>query len=307
MKEWESIFWDGNPEKGMKGGKSGQFFTFKFNYNYDLGSRRCWIRPDFGVYKNFEEIKNMLTIPTLEKMRELKFHGMARAFEEQLGSSQYAELGFEERLGFLIDRERTERENRRLKARLTRARIRQQACLEDIDYSAQRGLDKSLIQSLATCQWIREHLNLLLDGPTGVGKSFIADAFANKVCREGFEVLCFRAPRLFEELALAHGDGRYPKLMNTIAKAHLIVIDDWGLSKIADSQQRDFLEILEDRHGIHSTLITSQIPSAQWHELMDNPTVADAIMDRLIHNAYKINLKGESMRKKKSQLTPAAR
>ena len=241
----------------------------------------------------------MLRIPTLEKMRELKFHGMVRAFEEQLASSQYAELGFDERLGFLIDRERTERENRRLKARLTRAKIRQQACLEDMDYSASRGLDKSLIQSLGTCQWIRDHLNVLLDGPTGVGKSFIADAFANKVCREGFEVLCFRATRLFEDLSLARGDGRYPKLMNLIAKADLLVIDDWGLSKITDAQQRDFLEILEDRHGVHSTLITSQIPSAQWHGLMDNPTVADAILDRLIHNAYKINLKGESMRKNK--------
>src|SRR3989338_3784757 len=248
----------------------------------------------------------MLTIPTLEKMRELKFHGMARAFEEQLGSSQYAELGFEERLGFLVDRERTERENRRLKSRLTRARIRQQACLEDIDYSASRSLDKSLIQSLGTCQWIREHLNLLIDGATGSGKTFIASAFANKACREGFKVLCFRAPRLFEEIALAHGDGRYPKLMNSIAKAQLIVIDDWGLSKMTDSQQRDFLEILEDRHNLHATLIASQIPSTQWHELMDNPTVADAILDRLIHNAYKINLKGESMRKKKSQLTKTA-
>ena len=248
----------------------------------------------------------MLTIPTLEKMRELKFHGMARAFEEQFQSSQYAELGFEERLGLLVDRERTDRENRRLQARLARAKIRQQACLEDIDYGASRGLDKSLLQSLGACQWIREHLNLLIDGSTGSGKTFIASAFANKACREGFEVLCFRAPRLFEDLALAHGDGRYPRLMNLIAKAPLIVIDDWGLSKITDSQQRDFLEILEDRHGIHSTLITSQIPSAQWHELMDNPTVADAILDRLIHNAYKINLKGESMRKKKSKLTLAA-
>ncbi len=248
----------------------------------------------------------MLTIPTLEKLRELKFHGMSGAFEEQLQSSDYADLSFEERLGLLVDRERMDRENRRLKTRLARAKIRQQACLEDIDYSASRGLDKSLIQSLGTCQWIREHLNLLIDGATGSGKTFIASAFANKACREGFKVLCFRAPRLFEDIALAHGDGRYPKLMNTIAKAHLIVIDDWGLSKMTDSQQRDFLEILEDRHNIHATLIASQIPSTQWHELMDNPTVADAILDRLIHNAYKINLKGESMRKKKSTLTPAA-
>ena len=245
----------------------------------------------------------MLTIPTLEKLRELKFHGMARAFEEQFQTSQYAELSFEERLGLMVDRERLDRENRKLKGRLMRAKIRQQACLEDIDYSASRGLDRSLLQSLASCQWIRDHLNLLIDGPTGAGKSFIGAAFANKACREGFDVLCFRAPRLFEDLALAHGDGRYPKMMNTIAKASLIVIDDWGLSKMTDPQQRDFLEILEDRHNIHSTIIASQIPFTHWHELMDNPTVADAILDRIIHNAYKINLKGESMRKKKSKLT----
>jgi DNA replication protein DnaC len=245
----------------------------------------------------------MLTIPTLEKLRELKFHGMARAFEQQQQTSQYAELSFEERLGLIVDCERMDRENRRLKARLMRAKIRQQACLEDIDYSAQRGLDKSLLQSLASCQWIGDHLNLLIDGATGTGKSFIAAAFANKACREGFDVLCFRAPRLFEELALAHGDGRYPKMMNQIARASLIIIDDWGLSKITDSQQCDFLEILEDRHNIHSTIIASQIPSTHWHERMDNPTVADAILDRLIHNAYKISLKGESIRKKKSKLT----
>ena len=248
----------------------------------------------------------MLTIPTLERLRELKFHGMAKSFEEQLRSSDYAELGFEERLGLMIDREKTERENRRFKTRLARAKIRQQACLEDLDTSPSRGFDKSLLKSLSTCQWMRDHLNLLIDGPTGSGKSFLASAFAHKACREGFRVLYFRAPRLFEDLALAHGDGRYPKLMNAMAKTHLIVIDDWGLSKMTDPQQCDFLEILEDRDGIHSTLMASQTPPGHWHELMDNPTVADAILDRLIHNAYKINLKGESMRKKKSPLTPAA-
>lgn len=249
----------------------------------------------------------MLRVPTLEKIRELKFHGMAKALEEQLQTTQYEELSFEERLGFLIDREKTERENRRLKIRLTRAKIRQhEACLEDMDYSVSRGLDKSLIRSLGSCQWIRDHLNLLIDGPTGAGKSFIADAFANKACREGFKVLCFRAPRLFENLALAHGDGSYLKLMKSISRAQLLVIDDWGLAKMTDGQQRDFLEILEDRNGLYSTLIASQLPAGHWHELMDNPTVADAILDRLIHNAYKINLKGESMRKKKSPLTKSA-
>lgn len=246
----------------------------------------------------------MLSLPTLDKLRQLKFHGMAKAFEEQMGSGQYAKLDFEERFGLMVDREMSERENRRLQVRLARAKIRHhQACLEDIDYSPGRGLDRSLIGFLGACQWIRDHLNLLIDGATGSGKTFIASAFANKACREGFRVLCFRAPRLFEELTLAHGDGSYLKLMKSIAKAPLMVIDDWGLSKITDSQQRDLLEILEDRHGIQATLIASQIPSTKWHELMDNPTVADAILDRLIHNSHKIHLKGESMRKKKSPLT----
>lgn len=243
----------------------------------------------------------MLTNPTLEKLKVLKFYGMAEAFSEQLESRQSSDLSFEERMGLMVDRETTVRENRRLKNRLSIAKIRQQACLEDLDYHQARGLDKSLINSLSTGQWIREHLNLLIDGATGAGKTFISCAFAQKACRLGYKVLYFRAPRLFEELACAHGDGRYSKLMNTIARTNLIVIDDWGLSKMTDLQQRDFLEILEDRHGIHSTLIVSQIPTGHWHELMDNPTLADAILDRLIHNAYTINLKGESMRKKKSK------
>ncbi len=245
----------------------------------------------------------MLTVPTLEKLRELKFRGMARAFEEQLATSEFDELTFEERLGIMVDRELTERENRRLKSRLKVARLRQQACMEDIDYRHPRGLDKSLMTSLYTCQWIKDYLNVLIAGPTGVGKSFIACALGHRACLYGFKVLYLRAPRLFQDIALARGDGRYNKLMNTIAKTHLIVIDDWGLASLTDQEQRDFLEILEDRHGIHSTIIASQIPVQHWHELMENPTLSDAILDRLIHNAYKINLKGESMRKTKSKLT----
>lgn len=245
----------------------------------------------------------MLTVPTLEKLRELRLDGMVRGFEEQLSSAECNALTFEERLGLLVDRELTERNNRRLRTRLQRAKLRQQACMEDIDYHQTRGLDKSLMKSLAVCQWIRDHLNVLIAGSTGVGKSFIACALGHRACLEGFKVFYARAPRLFGELEVARGDGRYVKLMNVIAKSHLLIIDDWGLSILTDKEQRELLEILEDRNGIHSTIIASQIPVENWHEVIGNPTLADAIMDRLIHSAYKINLKGESMRKKKSKLT----
>lgn len=245
----------------------------------------------------------MLTVPTLEKLRDLRLDGMVRGFEEQLSSAECNALTFEERLGLLVDRELTERNNRRLRTRLQRAKLRQQACMEDIDYHQTRGLDKSLMKSLAACQWIRDHLNVLIAGSTGVGKSFIACALGHRACFEGFKVFYARAPRLFGELEVARGDGRYVKLMNTIAKSHLLIIDDWGLSILTDKEQRELLEILEDRNGIHSTIIASQIPVENWHEVIGNPTLADAIMDRLIHSAYKINLKGESMRKKKSKLT----
>ena len=245
----------------------------------------------------------MLTVPTLEKLRQLRLHGMARAFEEQLASSEYDELTFEERFGIIVDRERTEQENRRLQFRLKTAKLRHQACIEDIDYRHPRGLDKSLMTSLYTCQWIKDHLNILITGPTGVGKSFIACALGHRACLLGYKVLYLRAPRLFQDLTLARGDGRYNKLMNSISKTHLIVIDDWGLASLTDHEQRDLLEILEDRYNIHSTIIAGQVPVDHWHELMENPTVSDAILDRLIHNAYKINLKGDSMRKTKSQLT----
>lgn len=242
----------------------------------------------------------MLTHPTAEKLRALKLYGMAKSLEEQKASRDYDDLSFEERLGLLIDRELTEQENRRLVSRLKGARLRQQASMEDIDYRQKRGLDKSLMKSLAQCAWIKERLNILLTGPCGAGKSFIACALGHKVCLEGYKVIYFRATRLFESLSIAKGDGRYAKLMNSIAKTDLLIIDDWGLSVLTNQERADMLEILEDRHGIRSTVVTSQLPIEHWHEAIGNPTLADAILDRLIHNAHKIQLKGGSMRKIKT-------
>jgi len=245
----------------------------------------------------------MLTHPTLEKLQRLKFTGMAAALAEQLQMPDIEELAFEERLGLLIDREVTERENRRLSSRLRRARLKHQAALEDIDYRHPRGLDKSLIQSLADCRWVTEHLNILITGPTGVGKTWLACALAQKACREGYTALYLRLPRLLQEMAIAKGDGRYPKLLATLAKTEVLVLDDWGLAKLSAEHRRDLLEILEDRHGTRSTLATSQLPIEKWHDLIGDPTLADAILDRLVHNAYKINLKGGSLRKRKANLT----
>ncbi len=249
----------------------------------------------------------MLTHPTLDKLQRLKFTGMASALAEQMNTPDIEELAFEERLGLLVDRELTERENRRLTSRLRRARLKHNAALEDIDYRHPRGLDKSLIQSLATCQWVKEHLNVLVTGPTGVGKTWLACALAHKACREGYTAHYLRLPRLLHEMAIAKGDGRYPKLLATLAKTDVLILDDWGLAKLIAEQRRDLLEILEDRHGRCSTLATSQLPLEKWHEIIGDPTLADAILDRLVHNAYKINLKGESMRKRRAKLTHTTR
>ena len=245
----------------------------------------------------------MLTHPTLDKLQALKFTGMATALAEQMQMPDIAELSFEERLGLLIDREATERDNRRLSSRLRRAKLKHNAALEDIDYRHPRGLDKSLIQSLAACQWVKEHLNILLTGPTGVGKTWLACALAQKACREGYTILYLRLPRLLQEMAIAKGDGRYPKLLATLAKTDVVILDDWGLAKLTAEHRRDLLEILEDRHGTRSTLVTSQFPIEKWHDVIGDPTLADAILDRLVHNAYKINLNGGSMRKRKAKLT----
>jgi len=245
----------------------------------------------------------MLIHPTLDKLQALRLAGMQRALIEQMDNPQCQALTFDERFAMLVDNEYTERENRRLKTRLKKAKLRQSAAIEDIDYRHPRGLDKSLMLSLATCQWIREHHNCIFTGPTGVGKSYLASALGHKACRDGYSVLYFRSSRLFQDLAVARGDGRYEKLLRTLASTDLLILDDWGISRLTDPQRRDLFEIIEDRYDRRATLIAAQMPVEHWHEIIGEPTLADAILDRLIHNAYTITLKGESMRKTISPLT----
>ena len=244
----------------------------------------------------------MLTHPTQEKLRTLKLNGMAKALEEQLNMTDIDDLSFEERLGLLVDREATERENRRLTARLKKARLRQTNCVEDIDFRSPRGLDKNLILSLAGCQWIAKSQNIIITGPTGVGKTYLACALAHKACLEGYTALYRRITKLFDELTIAKADGRYPKLMLTWAKTNLIILDDLGMVPMTAEQRHNLLELMEDRYGQKATIVTSQLPVEVWHEAIGDPTIADAILDRIIHNAHKINLKGESMRKKSNSL-----
>jgi DNA replication protein DnaC len=245
----------------------------------------------------------MLIHPTLEKLESLRLTGMLTALQEQMGMDDINDLSFEERLGLLVDREAVCRESRRLKTRLRKAKLRHDAAVEDIDFRHPRGLDKSLVMRLADCNWLKNHENLIITGPTGVGKSYLACAFAQKACRTGYSAIYLRTSRLFENLGLAKGDGRYIKLLTGFAKTDLLVLDDFGLAKLNREHQHDLLEILEDRHGLKSTLVTSQLPVEHWHEQIGDPTMADAILDRLVHSAHKIQLKGGSMRKKKANLT----
>ena len=245
----------------------------------------------------------MLVNPILDKLQTLRFFGMLAAFEEQNQMPDIDQLGFDERFGLLVDREMTERENRRFKTRLGKAKLRQQACVEDVDFRHPRGLDKSLFMQLAACQWIKETHNVLIIGPTGVGKTYLACALAHKACLQDYTTLYFRISRLLQELSIAKADGRYSNILKSLGKTRLLVLDDWGLKKLVKEQSYDLLEILEDRHGLRSTLVTSQLPTKHWHEIIADQTLADAILDRLVHNAYRINLKGDSMRKKKSDLT----
>jgi DNA replication protein DnaC len=249
----------------------------------------------------------MLHQPTLDKLQELKLTGMLRAYQEQEALSETQALSFEERLGLLVDRELTERANRRLATRLRFARLRQEACLEDVDFRAPRGLDKALLLSLADGRWIAHHDNCLLVGPTGAGKTYVACALAQQACREGYSVRYLRLPRFLSDLALARGDGRYPRVLASLLRMDLIVLDDWGAAALAPEQCRELLEILEDRYQRRSTLVASQLPVANWHEYLGDPTLADAILDRLVHNAHTLTLKGESMRKRHKPLSADAK
>jgi DNA replication protein DnaC len=228
---------------------------------------------------------------------------MYDALQEQLQQPETGSLSFEERLGLLLDREASVRATRRLRTRLKQAKLRASAAIEDLDYRAQRGLDKALMTRLAGSQWLAEHLNVLITGPTGVGKTWIACALANKACRDGFSARYLRLPRLLHDLSIARADGRYPKVLAELAKTDLLVLDDWGLAPTTDEQRRDLLEILDDRCERRSTLVTSQLPVAHWHEALGDPTLADAILDRLVHRAYKLELRGESLRKRPVELT----
>jgi DNA replication protein DnaC len=239
----------------------------------------------------------MLTHPTHDRLIALGLTGMAKALEEQRRQPDIAALAFEERIAMMIDRETIDRENKRLTTRLKFACLRQSAVVEDVDMKAARGLDKALFHKLAAGDWIDRHQNLIVIGPTGVGKSWLACALGHKACRDDRSVFYQRVPRLFDALALARGDGRHARLLKTLARVELLILDDWGLATLNHDQARDLLEIVDDRHNRGSTIVTSQLPVDHWHEAIANPTVADAILDRLVHNAHRLTLNGDSMRK----------
>jgi DNA replication protein DnaC len=241
----------------------------------------------------------MLIEQTLQQLRSLRLHGMINALEQQLSSPEFHQLSFEERISLLIDREILDRSNRRITGLLRKASLRQPACVEDIDYQHPRGLDKSYMATLITCDFIRHHHNLMITGLTGCGKSWLACAIGQQACRQGLSVKYLRVAKLMEELRIAHADGSYIAILNNFSKTDLLILDDFGIDQLSQQDHRDLLEIIEDRHKLKSTLITSQLGIKHWHEYIGEPTIADAIMDRLLHHAHKLELKGPSMRKEK--------
>jgi DNA replication protein DnaC len=243
----------------------------------------------------------MLNEPTVEKLRGLRLEAMARVWEEQQRSSDAAGLSFDERFGMLVDAEWLHRENARFARYVKEARLRlSQACIEDIDYPSRRELDRAQIRQLATCRWVHEHQNVLVSGATGTGKTYVACALAQQACRKGYRVAYRRTSRLFEELRLARASGTYSRLLGKLARLDVLVVDDWALAPLTDEQRRDIHEILEDRYKERATIVASQLPSTKWHEYLGDPTLADAICDRLLHNAHRIVLKGPSRRKEES-------
>ena len=235
---------------------------------------------------------------TLQTLRALKLTGMADGLQRQLDTPETHSLSFEERLGLLVDGEVMARENRRLGRLVRSAKFRERACLEDLDYRQHRGLSKSQVAALASCDWIRKHQNLCLTGPTGTGKTFLACALGDQACRQGLTVAYLRLPRFFEALRVAHGDGSLLRLLAALAKSDLLILDDWGLQKPAPQERNDLLEVLEDRYNKRATLVTSQLPVKNWHGYLGDATMAGAILDRLVHNAHKLQIAGESMRKR---------
>lgn len=244
----------------------------------------------------------MLLEQTMEKLNQMKLFGMLSELDRQLKTQDISHLSFEERFSLIIDTEVTSRENRKLKRLLSNARLRENACIEDIDFRVNRGLDRGFILSLANCSWIEKHLNAIIVGPAGVGKTYVACALGNAACRQGYSTIYYRTPRLLNELKIARADGSFVKLLNKLAKTDLLVIDDWGLNTLSDLERRDFLEVIEDRYKLRSTIMISQIPVDKWHDVIANPTIADAILDRIVHNSYKIKLMGASMRKQSLDL-----
>ena len=240
----------------------------------------------------------MLIHPTVERLRALGLTAMADTLIELQNNPEAAEMPHPDWLGLLVDREVTARDNRRIVRRLTNAKLRQAAAIENVDYRAARGLDRSLFQNLATGQWIRDCNHLVIVGPTGTGKSWLACALGNKACRDGFSVLYKRVPRLFADLAQARGEGRLSRLIAALERVNLLILDDWGPEPLTVDQRRDLLEIVDDRYDKGSLLITSQVPVSQWHDVIADPTLGDAILDRIIHNAHRVELKGDSLRRR---------